>query len=60
MDSLIENLRIVLGNADFYETGSGYSGTWDYGAMLEYLVGAVILCVVITSVFRFLGKLVSR
>lgn len=60
MTTILDGLRSILGRADFYETGSGYSGTWDYGLMLEYLVGAVILCVVITSVFRFLGKLVSK
>lgn len=60
MDSILEALRKVLGTPDFYETGSGYSGTWDYGAMIEYFVGAVILCIVVASVFRLLGKMVSR
>lgn len=56
MESLISSLRSVLGKPDFYNTASEL----DYGLMLEYLVGAIVLCVVITSVFRFLGKLVSR
>lgn len=60
MTTIIDGLRSILGRADFYDSSSGYSGSWDYGAMLEYLVGAVVLCVVITSVFRFIGKLVSR
>lgn len=60
MPTVLEGLREVLGAADFYETGSGYSGTWDYGAMIEYMVGAIVLCIVISSVFRFLGKLVSK
>lgn len=60
MNTILEGLRQILGNADFYNTSSGYSGSWDYGAMIEYFVGAVVLCVVISSVFRFLGKLVSR
>mgnify|MGYP006874778911 CR=1 FL=1 len=55
MSTLLENLRQVLGQADFYADNA-----WDYGAMIEYFVGAVVLCIVITSVFRFLGKLVSR
>lgn len=59
MDTLLENLRKVIGSADFYITNGNYSGSWDYGAMIEYFVACVILCVVITSVFRFLGKLVS-
>lgn len=60
MTTILEALREILGTADFYDTSSGYSGSWDYGAMIEYFVAAVILCVVISSVFRFLGKLVSR
>lgn len=60
METILDSLRSVLGEPTFYDAGTGYSGSWDYGLMLEYLVGAVILCVVISSVFRFLGKLVSR
>lgn len=60
MQSIIQSLRQIVGSADFYETGSGYSGTWDYGAMIEYFCAVLILCIVIASVFRFLGKLVSR
>lgn len=60
MQTILESLRQILGSADFYIQNGNYSGTWDYGAMIEYFVGAVILCIVITSVFRFLGKLVSR
>lgn len=60
MQTIITSLRQILGEADFYETGSGYSGTWDYGAMIEYFVAALILCIVVASVFRLLGKLVSR
>ena len=56
MATLIENLRQVLGTPNFYIS----DGAWDYAAMIEYFVGAVVLCIVITSVFRFLGKLVSR
>lgn len=60
MQTILESLRAVLGTADFYNTDSGYNGSWDYGAMIEYFVGAVILCIVVSSVFRLLGKLVSR
>lgn len=56
MGTLLENLRQVLGTPSFYIS----EGVWNYAAMIEYFVGAVILCIVITSVFRFLGKLVSR
>lgn len=60
MQTLIESLREIIGTADFYNTDSGYSGSWDYGAMIEYFVAALILCIVVASVFRLLGKLVSR
>lgn len=54
MGTILENLRQILGEPVFY-----VNNTWDYGAMIEYFVGAVILCIVVTSVFRFIGKLVS-
>lgn len=60
MTTVIDALRQILGTPDFYETGSGYSGSWDYGEMIEYFVGALILCIVVSSVFRLIGKLVSR
>lgn len=56
MGTILENLRQVLGVPDFYIS----DGVWNYSAMIEYFVGAVVLCIVITSVFRFLGKLVGR
>lgn len=60
MKSILSALREILGEADFYHVLSGNNPTWDYGAMIEYFVGAVILCIVVSSVFRLLGKLVSR
>lgn len=60
MSTVIQALRDILGNPDFYEVSSGYSGSWDYGAMIEYFVAAVVLCVVISSIFRVIGKLVDR
>ena len=60
MTTVLDALRQILGTPDFYDSSSGYSGSWDYGAMIEYFVGAVVLVVVVASVFRLLGKLVSR
>lgn len=59
MDSLLNALRSVLGSPDFYIENSGYSSTWDYGAMLEYMIAGVILCVVISSVFKFIRCLIK-
>lgn len=53
---MIVSLREILGAPEFQLT----DGAWDYAAMIEYFVAAVILCIVIASVFRFIGKLVSR
>lgn len=60
MTTLLQALRDIVGTADFYITNGSYSGSWDYGAMTEYVCCVLILCVVIASVFRFLGKLVDR
>ena len=60
MKTVLEAVREIIGQGDFYITNGSYSGSWDYGAMIEYMVCAMVLIVVIASVFRFLGKLVSR
>lgn len=58
MQTLIDTIRDVLGEPDFYKVLSGQNPTWDYGAMLEYMCASIILCVVIASVFKFLRCLV--
>lgn len=55
MMPLIHELRSVLGSPTFY-----FNGELNYEYVIEYLLAGIILCVVISSVFRFLGKLVSR
>lgn len=60
MNTIIQGLRSILGNPDFYIETSGYNSTWDYGAMIEYFVGAVILCIVVSSVFRILVRAFGR
>lgn len=60
MQTILEALRSILGEPDFYKqmtSSSNYS--WDYGAMIEYFVGAMILMIVISSVFKFVMKLVK-
>lgn len=58
MQTLIESLREIIGTPDFYiESGSNYgSGTWDYGAMLEYAFCGILVCVVVISVFKLVRK----
>lgn len=60
MQTILDALRDVLGEPSFYDSGSGYSGSWDYGLMIEYFVGAVLLCLVVSGIFRFLIKVVDR
>lgn len=57
MTTILEALRSIVGTADFYIEGSGYSGTWNYGAMIEYFVACCILLVVISSVFKLILKI---
>lgn len=52
MISLIEHMRSILGNAVFYSNGE-----LDYGLMIEYLVGSLILICVICNVFKLLRVL---
>ena len=63
MQSLIEALRTVIGNtSDWYvkfnPTSNSYS--WDYGAMFEYFVAAMLLIIVVSSVFKILVNLFKR
>ncbi len=59
MQTVLEALRSVLGTADFYIENGNYSGSWDYGAMIEYIVAALLLLIVVSSVFKFIYKLVK-
>lgn len=54
MQSLLEAVREIIGEADFYIQNGNYSGTWDYGAMTEYLVCALLLLVTVASIFKLL------
>lgn len=55
METLISYLREIIGIPDFYIEGTNsYNATWDYGAMLEYLICGVIVCIIIASVFKLL------
>lgn len=59
MQSILEALREIIGTADFYIENGNYSGSWDYGAMIEYIVAALVLLVTISSIFKFIGKLIK-
>lgn len=58
MQTVLDAVRSVLGQPDFYHSMTGSTNnTWDYGLMLEYLVSAMILCIVVSSVFKIIGRL---
>lgn len=61
MQTVIEALKTVLGDPEFYRQMPSYSGStsysWDYGAMLQYMVAAAVLCIVISWIFRFIHAL---
>lgn len=55
MQTVINALRDILGQPDFYKvmtTSGNYS--WDYGSMIEYLVGAMIVMLCLSYVFKFI------
>ena len=56
MPTIIENLRNIIGIPNFLTE----AGAWDYGAIIEYFCAVVLLCICVTSVFRFLSRLVSK
>lgn len=57
MTTIIEALRDILGEADFIIENGNYSSSWDYGAMIEYFIGALILMIVVSNIFKFIYKL---
>lgn len=57
MQTLIDALRSIVGEADFYRNLSGTNYTWDYGAMIEYFCAVLILLVVVSSIFRIIGRM---
>lgn len=60
MDTIINALREILGVPEFYvRLGTSTNYSWDYAAMFEYFFAGVILCIVVSAVFRFLVNLVK-
>lgn len=58
METVLTYVRQILGEADFYKqlgTMSNYS--WDYAAMIEYVVAALLLLIVVSNIFRFIRML---
>lgn len=61
MQTVIEALRQVIGEPDFYKQLTSSSNyTWDYGAMIEYMVAAMLVMIVVSYVFKGIKWLFSR
>lgn len=63
MNTLIETVREIIGDPVFWrqlqnQNGS-YSYNWDYGAMIEYMICGILLCIVVSSVFKFMRCLLK-
>lgn len=56
MQTLIQAVRQIIGEPNFFMDGSQYN-SWDYGSMCEYFICALILLIVISSVFKFILNL---
>ena len=59
METVVNALRDIVGEFEFYARLNGTTSnyTWDYGAMLEYACGVILVCVCVSAVFKFLTKL---
>ena len=56
MQTLIDALREVLGTPNFYLS----NGSLDIGACLEYSVCAILLLVVVSSLFKILRSWICK
>lgn len=56
MNTIINGLRAILGDADFYQqlNPNSQQMTWNYGEILEYMVGALLLLITVSYVFRII------
>jgi hypothetical protein len=54
MQTVLQALRQIIGTPDFYIDNGNYNSTWDYGAMIEYVVAALLVMICVSWIFRFL------
>ena len=53
MLSIIQSLREIIGEPQFYNS----QGAIDYGAVTEYFICGILVCIVTASIFKFLLNL---
>lgn len=56
MLSIIESLREIIGQPQFYNS----QGVIDYGAVTEYFICGILVCIVTASIFKFLLNLTKQ
>lgn len=60
ISTIKEALSSIIGEFEFYTQLNGNNNySWDYGAMLEYACCVLLVCVVVSAVFKFLNQLVK-
>ena len=50
MTYLVDNIKDILGEPNFYLS----NGNLDYGQITLYLIGGILLCIVVSSLFKLL------
>lgn len=61
MNTVIEAMREILGVPEFYvRLGNQTNYTWDYGAMLEYAIGGMLLLIVVGSIFKIIRGVFAK
>lgn len=61
MNTIINYLREIIGTPDFYvRLGGSTNYSWDYGAMIEYVLAALLVLIVVSNIFRFIRLLVKN
>lgn len=61
MQNVIDALREIIGVPEFYvRLQNQQNYTWDYGAMIEYLIAGTLVLIVVSSVFKILKGWLCR
>lgn len=59
MQLFLDFWRSLVGTAPEYVQNGNYSGSWDYGAMLEYAFAGIACLLVIILLFKLLFKIIG-
>ena len=59
MTTIIDALREIIGTPNSFIGNDGNGMCWSYDNLIEYIAAVLILCIVISSVFKFINKIVG-